>query len=518
MIKALKKTALVSTLTLFSRLLGLTRDALIAIYFGVSSQSDAFFIAFRPFDLARKLFSEGILNISFIPIFSKSLVNEGKSKAASLFFSFFCFLTLAGTLMMLFGIFFAPVIIKIIAPGFIEYSYKLQLTTILFKIMLPYLWLILMSSLCMGVLNSLGNFGIPAVVPVVFNLVVILFTIMITTCFETPVMGLALGVTIGGVLQLALQVPFMIRFGILKISFFSFFHPGVIKVLKIMIPSMIGAASYQINIMVASFFASKLESGSVSYLYYADRLVQFPLALFAVSAAMVLLPQLSKKAAMGQMDEIAGLFSNAVKTVFFVTIPAMAGLMALDEQIVSLLFGHGAFTESAIHQTSDCLFFLSFGLWAFTGGRLFVTLYYSLSNIKIPFYSGLFTIGLNLIFCLLFVDSLGLKGLVLSVSLSSAIGFIILLMNIPGVVNIEKFEIIVSACRSLFLSAIMFFIVQLAAGFIPVSDINKFWYGAGVIGCIGFGISFYFIVNFLISSPELKILKQGIIRSSHDNS
>jgi len=293
-IKALKKSALVSTLTLLSRLLGLTRDALIAIYFGVSSQSDAFFIAFRPFDLARKLFSEGILNISFIPIFSKTLVKEGKAKAASLFFSFFCFLTLAGTLMMLFGIFFTPVIIKIIAPGFIEFSYKVQLTAVLFKIMLPYLWLILMSSLCMGVLNSLGNFGIPAVAPVAFNLVVILFTIMVTTCFKTPVMGLALGVTIGGVLQLALQIPFMIRFGILKISFFSFFHPGVIKVLKIMIPSMIGAASYQINIMAASFFASKLESGSVSFIYYADRLVQFPLALFAVSAAMVLLPQLSK--------------------------------------------------------------------------------------------------------------------------------------------------------------------------------------------------------------------------------
>jgi len=306
-IKALKKSAVVSTLTLISRLLGLTRDALIAVYFGVSSQSDAFFIAFRPFDLARKLFSEGILNISFIPVFSKTLVNEGKAKAASLLFSFFCFLTLAGTLIMLFGIFFAPFIIKIIAPGFVGFSYKLQLTTILFKIMLPYLWLILMSSLCMGVLNSFGNFGIPGIAPVVFNLVVILFTIVITSFFETPVMGLALGVTIGGVLQLLLQIPFMVRFGILKKSFFSFFHPGVIKILKIMVPSMIGAASYQINIMAASFFASKLDTGSVSFLYYADRLVQFPLALFAVSAAMVLLPQLSKKAAMGQMDEIAGL-------------------------------------------------------------------------------------------------------------------------------------------------------------------------------------------------------------------
>ena len=524
MVKALKKTALVSTLTLMSRVLGLMRDALIAIYFGVSAQSDAFFIAFRPFDLVRKLFSEGILNISFISVFSKILIKDGKSKAASLVFSFFCFITLVGTLMMLSGLIFAPFIIKIIAPGFAAFSYKSKLTIVLFKIMLPYLCLILMSSICMGVLNSFENFGVPGFAPVVFNLVVILFTIIISNYFNTPVVALALGVTIGGVFQLAVQIPFMVRLGILNSSLFSnfklffnfkqgfdlVFNSDLIKILKIMIPSMIGAASYQINIMAASFFASKLDTGSVSFIYYADRLVQFPLALFAVSTAMVLLPQLSKQAAVGQMDEIAHLFSNAVKLVFFVTIPAMAGLMALDEQIISLLFGHGAFDASAIHQTSECLFFLCMGLWAFTGGRLFATLYYSLSNIKVPFYSGLLTIGLNLIFCMLFVETLGLKGLVLSVSLSAITGFIFLLINIPGAVKIDKSEIIVSACRSLFLSVIMFFLVQQAAGFFLVPDINKFWFGTGVVFCICIGIVFYFLANYLISSPELKMLKQGM--------
>jgi len=287
-IQALKKTALLSSLTLMSRVLGLVRDAFIAIFFGVSVQSDAFFIAFRPFDLTRKLFSEGIFNISFIPVFTKTLINDRKSKAGSLFFSFFCLLSFSGALIMLFGIFFAPVIIKIIAPGFIEFSYQSQLTIILFKIMLPYFWLILMSSICMGVLNSFGNFGIPGTAPVVFNLVVILFAITIANYFNTPVIGLAFGVTIGGVLQLALQIPFIFRLGIIKKSFFSMFHPKVIKILKIMIPSMIGAASYQINIMIASFFASKLSTGNASFLYYADRLVQFPLALFAVASAMVL--------------------------------------------------------------------------------------------------------------------------------------------------------------------------------------------------------------------------------------
>ncbi len=515
MIKILKKTALISILTFSSRVLGVIRDALIAMCFGTSSQSDAFFIAFRPFDLVRKLSSEGILSISFVPVFSKTLKKEGQSKAVAMIFSFFCFLSLAGILIILAGIFFAPLIIKLIAPGFVVVSYKYSLTIVLLKIMLPYFWLILITALCMGVLNSLGNFGVPAVAPVVFNLVVILFTVFISNYFETPVIGLALGVTVGGIFQLVIQIPVMIRLGMLKISLFQFsqishfFHKGVLKVIKIMIPCMIGAASYQINIMVASFFASQLDVGSVSFIYYADRLVQFPLALFAVSVATVFLPELSRKAVLGQMDEIANLFSNGVKLVLFITIPAMAGLMALDEKIVALLFGYGAFSDPAIQQTADCLFFLSLGLWAFTGIRLFATLHYALSSVKIPFYAGIITIGLNLILCSLLIDSLGLKGLVLSVSISGMTGFVFLFINIPGAVNIDKSEIIVSACRSLFLSVIMFFLVNQATGFILTAGCNKFLFGIGVMGCICLGMIFYFGMNFLISSPELKMLKKG---------
>jgi len=364
----------------------------------------------------------------------------------------------------------------------------------------------------MGVLNSFGNFGIPAIAPIVFNLVVIVFTILISKHFQIPVTGLAIGVTIGGILQLAIQIPFMIRLGVLKISLFQIFHPRVLKIIKIMVPCMIGAASYQINIMVASFFASGLEEGSVSFIYYADRLVQFPLALFAVSVATVFLPELSKKAALGQLDEISVLFSNGVKLVFFITIPAMAGLLALNQTIVAFLFGHGAFNDLAVQHTAECLVFLSLGLWAFTGVRLFVTLYYALSSIRIPFYSGIMTILLNLILCTLFIDSLGLKGLVLSVSVSGMAGFTYLFINIPGAVNIDKFEIIVSACRSLFLSVIMFFLVKLAAAFILTAEAGKFWFGTGVIGCIGFGMIFYLSMNILISSPELKMLKKGLIQ------
>ncbi len=513
----LKKTALISILTFFSRILGVVRDSLIAVCFGASSHSDAFFIAFRPFDLARKLFSEGILSISFIPVFSETLEKEGRFQVAEMVGSFFFFFSIIGVLIVLFGIFFSPLLIKIIAPGFIDHSYQYGLTQILLKIMLPYIIFILITALCMGVLNAFGNFGIPAVAPLVFNLTVILFTLFISSRFNVPVIGLAVGVTVGGVLQLAIQIPSMIRLGMMRISFSRLFHPGVLKVAKIMIPSMIGAASYQVNIMVVSFFTSKFDEGSVSFVYYADRLVQFPLALFAVSVATVLLPEISKKVVLSQLDEVGELFSRGVRLVFFITIPAMAGLMALNEPVVKILFGYGAFDASAVQKTADCLFFLAMGLWAFTGLRLFVTLYYSLKNISIPFYSGIITIGLNLILCPLLMNFLGLKGLILSVSVSAVAGFVFLFINIPGTMNIRKEEIIVSACRSFFVSAIMFLIVRQTAEFsLPLLS-SRFGLVIGVTGCIFIGMIIYFGINQVVSSPELELIKKGIKRRHHDH-
>lgn len=517
--KLLKNTALISVLTFTSRVLGVIRDAMIASCFGTSSLSDAFFIAFRPFDLARKLFSEGILSIAFVPVFSQTLEKEGRPRALELFFSFFCLLSLVGILMVIVGIFFAPLIIKVIAPGFAGSSYTNGLTIILFKIMMPYVWLILITALIMGVLNSLGQFGVPAVAPVVFNLVVIVFTLFISNHFQTPIMGLAMGVTIGGALQLVIQLPFLAQLRGKEPFFQRFFRkfhlvqPGMLTVMKTMAPCMIGAASYQVNIMVASFFASLLEEGSVSFLYYADRLVQFPLSLLAVSAATVLLPELSKKAASNRATEIASLFSNGVKLVLFITIPAMAGLMALDQEIIALLFGHGAFKDPAIQQTADCLFFLVLGLWAFTGTRLFVTLHYALGSMRIPLYSGILAMGVNLVCCSLFIGSLGLNGLVLSVSISAMAGFVFLFITIPGGVTIDKFDICVSACRSLFLSVIMFFLVRQAAVLILTAELNRLWFGAGVMVCISLGTIFYLGLSFLASSPELKMVKTGMTKN-----
>lgn len=310
--KIIKNAASVSVLTIVSRILGVLRDALIAMIFGASSVSDAFFIAFRPFDLIRKMFSDGILSISFVPVFS-SYLEKGKKRPGN------CHVFIGPVhpfrgrgLSGIYGYFVCSGSAENYRSGFFRGSYTYSLTILLLKIMLPYLLTILGLALCMGVLNSLGNFCIPAATPIVLNLVVILFALFVSAYFDPPILALALGVCLGGMAQLALQVPFLVHHGMINFSCFTWLHPGLIKVGKIMIPCMVGAASYQINIMIASFFASKLCQGSVSFLYYADRLVQFPLALFAVSFSTVLLPSLTRKAVLGEHDETAAVFAKGL--------------------------------------------------------------------------------------------------------------------------------------------------------------------------------------------------------------
>jgi len=509
----------VSVLTFASRIFGVLRDALIAMVFGASFHSDAFFIAFRPFDLLRKMFSDGILSISFVPVFSQYLEKGKKDEAIAMFLSALFLISVAGTFLVISGIFLAPFLVKFLAPGFVTDSYTYSLTVILLRIMLPYLVIILFLALSMAVLNSLGKFTIPAATPIVLNLVVIFFTLFVSYCFDPPVMGLALGVTLGGVAQLALQVPFMIRQGMIKRVCFTWLHPGVVKVGKIMIPCMVGAASYQINIMIAGLFASQLSQGSISFLYYADRLVQFPLALLAVSFSTVLLPSLSRKAALGKQEdlseEISRVFIKGASLIFFVTIPAMAGLMALATPIVSFLFKQGAFDASNVKYTSDCLLYLVPGLWASAGTRLFVTLHYSLSLFRLPFIAGLCSIGVNILFCFFLMEPMGIKGVALSVSLSSMAGFTLLFMGMPG--TLSKTRLIVSACRPVFLSVIMFFLVRWAAMFLLTEEYGKTGLGAGLFACIILGVLFFMSAAFFTRSPEIKMIRQMLKKNKSND-
>lgn len=498
-----KNTAFLSGFTLVSRILGVIRDALIAMVIGTSAQSDAFFIAFRPFDLLRKLFSDGIFSIAFVPQFSRFLETGRRDQAVSMVFSALIVLSALGVFLVVTGLLLAPWILQVMAPGFVPGDAQFSLALLLFKIMMPYVFVIMVISLFMGVLNTLGNFYVPGMTPLVFNLVVIFFTLSATGYFDIPVTGLALGVVFGGLVQLVFQVPFMIRCGMLNPGRFVLCHPGVVNSAKKMVPCMVGAAPYQVNILVASFFASFLAEGSVSFLYYADRLVQFPLALIAVSFSIVLLPFFSRKAAAGNIEEIVPVFDTGVRLVMFVAMPAMAGLMALNDPIVRLLFSQGAFDAGAVSQTAHCLLYLATGLWAFIGARVFVTLHFAVSSFRHPFYAGIICICANLVFASVLINPLGITGLALSVSLSSAAGFVYLVFHPPAQVRFSRMQMVVSACRALFLSAIMTFCVKGAAGFIITDAQGKLLLGAGVAACVIIGMSVVFFAARAMRFPEV---------------
>ncbi|MBU0969726.1 MAG: polysaccharide biosynthesis C-terminal domain-containing protein, partial [Proteobacteria bacterium] len=243
-------------------------------------------------------------------------------------------------------------------------------------------------------------------------------------------------------------------------------------------------------------------------------LVQFPLALFAVSFSTVLLPSLSRMVTQGKQEGVSAEVSNEVfkefakgaHLVFFVTIPAIVGFLVLGGPIVSLLFKQGAFDAAAVDQTTGCLFYLVLGLWAYTGTRLFVTLHYALSSVRRPFVAGLVSIGFNLLLCWFLVTPFGIRGLALSVCLSAMAGFGVLFVNMPG--TLSRSHLIVSACRPVFLSVIMFFFVRWAAQFIVTEEYGKLGLGAGIFTCILLGIGCFVLTAVLTASPEIKQIKQ----------
>ncbi len=504
----IRHTAAVSGLTLSSRIFGVVRDAFIAMMIGTTAASDAFFIAFRPFDLLRKMFGDGIFSISFVPPFAGYVQAGRRKEAVTMVTSAVGILSVLSAFLILAGWLLAPWMLHLMAPGFAPGGDRFALTLTLFTIMMPYLWVIMMISLCMAVLNTLGQFCVPGATPLVFNLVVIVFALTVPGAAGDPVTWLAVGVVAGGGIQLAFQVPFMVRHRLVQPARFVWCHPEVIHSIKKMVPCMVGAAPYQINMLVISFFASFLVDGSVSFLYYADRLVQFPVGLIAVSVSTVLLPFFSRKAAAGEIAGISEVFDTGVRLAVFVAIPAMAGLMILREPIVRLLFGQGAFDTPAVTRTAECLLYLAPGIAAFIGTRLFVTLHYALNRSRDPFYAGMISVGINLVCAPVLMQYMGGRGLALAVTLSSMAGFFFLMCRPLAGVVVSKLGILVSACRAIFLSAIMAVSIQWMKPLLFMEDGGKLLLGTKVMACVVLGMAIVWIGARLLRLPELSMVGQ----------
>lgn len=519
-VQVTKAAGIVGVATLLSRVLGFVRDVVIAWIFGAGFSTDAFFVAFRIPNLLRRLFAEGSLTIAFIPVFTEYLTRAGKKEAFKLAGSAFRVLSILLVITAVLGVILSPLIVRVIAPGFAQVPEKFALTVTLTRIVFPYIFFIGLVALSMGILNALGHFTAPALAPVFLNLAMIGSVFLISPYLPgaiDPVAGLAFGVIIGGFLQLVFQIPFLSEKGCRVWRKTRVFHPGLKKIGLLMLPAVFGAAVYQINVLINTLLASLLPEGSVSYLYYADRLVQFPLGIFGVAIATAVLPSLSKQAVAHDVQGIKETFAYAMQLVLFITVPAMVGLIVLREPIVVLLFKRGAFGPRASQLTAYALLYYALGLWAFSAVRVLYSTFYAFQDTKTPVRTAMISIVANIVLGILLMGPLLHGGLALATSLASMLNFGLLLWALRrrmGPLGLTR--IAASLARTAASSIIMGIVVWISAEYamIRMPD-TPLGLAIGLFGTILLGLAAYGGSAFLVKSPELEtvwtIAKRGAV-------
>jgi putative peptidoglycan lipid II flippase len=419
--KITKSTGVVSSATFLSRILGLVREQVFAFLFGAGYATDAFVAAFRIPNLLRDLFAEGALSSAFIPVFTDYVTNQGKEKAWELANLVLNLLLVTLCVIVILGIIFSPYIVQVIAPGFGKEAGKQELTSLLSQIMFPFLLLVALAALVMGILNTFRHFGIPAVAPTLFNLGMIIGGIFLSPFFHPPIIGMAIGVLLGGFGQLAIQLPSLRKIGFRYRFTLNLHHPGVKRILILMVPATLGLASTQINIFVNTLIGSLLPEGSVSYLNYSFRLMQFPIGVFGVAVATVTFPIVSAHAAKKEMGQVLSTFTSSLKLVFFLTIPSAVFLAVASQPVISVLFQHGRFNFPDTINTSQALMFYCIGLFAYSSVRLTASTFYSMGDTKTPVKTSAVAVGVNIVLNLLFMHPLGFKGLALAASIAAMV-------------------------------------------------------------------------------------------------
>ncbi|MBD5801645.1 putative peptidoglycan biosynthesis protein MurJ [Azoarcus sp. Aa7] len=415
----LRALATVSSMTLLSRILGFVRDFVIARTFGAGMATDAFFVAFRLPNLLRRMFAEGAFSQAFVPILAEYKNRQGPEETHKLVSRVATALALAVTLVTAIGIVAAPLIIWVSAPGFADESDKFALTVELTRITFPYILFMALVALAGGVLNSWSRFAIPAFTPVLLNLSFIGMALFAAPWFDPPVLALAWAVFIGGILQLALQLRPLARIGLLPRFDLNLSDPGVRRIARLMLPAMLGVSVSQVSLIINTIFASFLESGSVSWLYYADRLMEFPAGLLGAALGTILLPSLSKLHADEQPKAFSSLLDWGLRLTLMLTLPAALALALLAVPLLSTLFQHGAFTATDVQQTRLALVAYSVGLSGLILVKILAPGFYARQDIRTPVKIALITLAATQLMNLAFIVPLKHAGLALSIGLAS---------------------------------------------------------------------------------------------------
>ncbi|XWJ89224.1 murein biosynthesis integral membrane protein MurJ [Phytobacter ursingii] len=417
----LKSLAAVSSMTMFSRVLGFARDAIVARVFGAGMATDAFFVAFKLPNLLRRIFAEGAFSQAFVPILAEYKSKQGE-EATRVFVAYVSgLLTLALAVVTIAGMLAAPWVILVTAPGFADTADKFALTSQLLQITFPYILLISLASLAGAILNTWNRFSVPAFAPTLLNISMIGFALFGAPYFHPPVLALAWAVTVGGILQLVYQLPHLKKIGMLVLPRISFRDAGAMRVMKQMGPAILGVSVSQISLIINTIFASFLVSGSVSWMYYADRLMEFPSGVLGVALGTILLPSLSRSFASGNHDEYCRLMDWGLRLCFLLALPSAVALGILAKPLTVSLFQYGKFTPFDAQMTQRALIAYSVGLMGLIVVKVLAPGFYSRQNIKTPVKIAIVTLVMTQLMNLAFIGPLKHAGLSLSIGLAACL-------------------------------------------------------------------------------------------------
>ncbi|BBP00068.1 putative lipid II flippase MurJ [Sulfuriferula nivalis] len=417
-------------MTLLSRILGFMRDAIIARSFGAGIYTDAFFIAFKIPNLLRRLFAEGAFAQAFVPILAEYKNRRGHDDTKLLVDHVATLLFIALIIVTAIGVIAAPAVVYISAPGFANEPDKFTLTVNMLRIIFPYILFISLVSLAGGILNTYSRFGVPAFTPVLLNVAMIAATLWLAPHVNPPAMALAWGVALGGILQLSLQIPFLYKLGLLPRFRFSWHDEGVWRVLKLMGPAVFGVSIAQISLLINTIFASFLATGSVSWLYYADRLMEFPTGMLGVALGTILLPSLSKHYADNDTQQYSQLLDWGLRLTLMLALPAAAALAVLAVPLISTLFLYGNFQIHDVWMTRQALMAYSLGLLGLIMVKILAPGFYARQNIKTPVKIAIITLVATQLMNLVFVWKLQHAGLALAIGLGACLNASLLLWKL----------------------------------------------------------------------------------------
>ncbi|MDR0956267.1 MAG: murein biosynthesis integral membrane protein MurJ [Endomicrobium sp.] len=487
--------------TVLSRILGYIRDMLVANIFGTSMYADAFYVAFRIPNLFRRMFGEGSFSAAFVPVFSEYLHTRGRSETQKFLNSVFTILLILLLIINILCMIFSPFLIKLAAGGFLNEPEKMQLTIKLTRLIFPSMIFMCLSAFLLAVLNVLHSFFLPALAPSTLNLSEIFYILVFCPLLfpEDQIKGLSISVIIGGVFYFFVQY---IEFKKLKwrLNFYiNFKHPGVKKIIFLMIPSIIGLSVDQINALVDSRCASSMEHGAVSVLYYSNRLMQMPLAVFGFAIVTAILPSMSKSYAKKDLTTFNNFLNYSIRLTIFSILPSMTGLIVIGLPIIKILFERGEFNSLSAIMTNKVLIYYSLGLPAYALTKIFANAFYSLQNTKTPVKIAVTVMILHAILCIVLMQYMGVSGLAFATSISSYVNLILLILCFEKrIYKIDFRQIMISFLKSSLAS-----IVTGIIAFNMCKTFNNLFIAVPV--AILCGIMAFITVSYILKSEELKV-------------